>query len=178
MTDNDEILDVPFDAAEQVDYILLQCNPNPDPTKGWSRRTGRTYDIFSSDYEPDGDWSVAVNRRRIGPGTVGLIVRNNGDRLPPVVGCIVVTSTVYGVHEKEVVYYADGPTWRWPTEYEVDGADLAAAGWPNVAPWGATTPTRFANGQKLTPDQVKIFESVAHPVVLDWIDLKVAHVIS
>jgi hypothetical protein len=48
--------------------ILLSSNKYAQT--GWAAKTGRYWDITLSDYGP-GDWFVACNVDKVGPGTIG-----------------------------------------------------------------------------------------------------------
>jgi hypothetical protein len=61
----------------QLAKVLPGNNPSPTSKTGWSKLSGREFDLLSFDYGQDG-WSIACNQTLIGPGTIGWIYRSDG----------------------------------------------------------------------------------------------------
>lgn len=65
---------MPTSLRTQLDDVLLSNNPKPTTKTGWAKLSQREYDFVTWDFGP-ASWSVACNRDRVGPGTVGWIHR-------------------------------------------------------------------------------------------------------
>jgi hypothetical protein len=151
----------------QLSDVLLANNPKPTAKTGWSNLSRREYDVLSHDHG-SGNWSVACNLERIGPGTVGWIYRADGS-FGHLAALIVFEDQPYPLKEPGgVVHYCDGLLWRLPREWWVDGARIRLdAGWSGRSPFGKMQ--RFRNGEELkAPDRAVLF-TMLHPVAKMWL---------
>jgi hypothetical protein len=168
-----ERLTMILEKARLLDHVLLGNNPSPTAKTGWSKLSGRVYDLVTWDYGPS-DWSVTCNLKNVGPGTVGWIYRSDGS-FGYIAGLIVFSSTPQPQQEaKGVVHYCEGLLWRLPREYWIDVARVSAhkAGWSGRSPF--KTVKRFANGEQLkTPDKLILWD-LLHPVAQAWISSEVS----
>ena len=146
---------------------------NPDEESRWSKRTGRQADIGQVDFYEDGSWSIACNRDRIGPGTVGWIARQGRGGNPPLGGFIVCVDVPH-FDRADNEWYVEG---RLHGGLDVPGACIAAAGWPKRrAPWGSVACRQFQNGEKVGPDELNALlgavpDSILRTVMLEHLDV-------
>lgn len=155
-------------SREQLSDVLLGNNPSPTAKTGWTRRSGRTYDLLTWDYDW-GSWSIACNKERISLGTIGWIYRSDGS-FGHLAGLI-----VFGEETSDEgrgarrVYYRSGWLWRLPREWWVDGARIAAhPDWAGRAPFGAVR--RFRNGEELRSRHREIVWQHLHPIAQEWVE--------
>ncbi len=150
--------------------ILLGSNKNA--TTGWTAATGSMYDVKLDDYG-SGTWSVGCNLERIDAGTIGWIVRSDGN-WGHIAGILAVTGEPYEQRERRAILtYAPGIVFPLPREWWVDGARLHLDGWPRRAPFGISASgrrmARFKGGELLSRDAVRLIEKRRHPIVTDWV---------
>jgi hypothetical protein len=157
----------------QLANVLLGNNPSPTAKTGWSKVSGREFDLLSFDYGP-GDWSIACNQKLIGPGTVGWIYRSDGS-FGHLAGLIIFDGVPLPQTEPGgAVDYCSGMLWRLPREWWVDGARIASRGWPaKRAPFGTRT-RRFRNGESLSEVEEAVLWNELHEVARDWLLANVA----
>lgn len=153
-----------------LEDVLLASNKLA--TAGWAAKAQRQFDVLLSDYG-DGGWSLACNWTRIGPGSIGWIIRAD-QAWGHVAGCLAVDGDPYTVKEKGgPVWYAEGTIFPWPREWWIDGARLHVAGWTG-APFGLTRAgkraARFQSGVTLNLHSLDLIEQLAHPVAIEWAD--------
>lgn len=148
--------------------VLLGNNPSPTTKTGWSKRSGREYDLLTWDYGPM-SWSVECNLSRIGRGTVGWIHRTDGS-WGHIAGIIVFDGESEDVDELGgASHYHKGVLWRLPIEWWIDGARIHLAGWSARAPFGGSKVRRFRNGESLNASDVAVLERLLHPVAVAWL---------
>lgn len=155
----------------QLTDILLGSNKRA--SSGWAASTGRSFDVLMDDYGP-GNWSIACNKKRIVPGTIGWIVRSDGG-WGHIAGILAITEDHEDVKEPHgTVTYARGIIFPLPREWWIDGARLHLDGWDTRAPFGLTNAggrlARFRAGESLDDHLVALIEQHLHSVALDWVD--------
>ncbi|MDF2092594.1 hypothetical protein P0Y31_09580 [Knoellia sp. 3-2P3] len=156
----------------QLDDVLLSNNPKPTSKTGWAKLSQREYDFVTWDFGV-ASWSIACNRDRVGPGSVGWIHRADGS-FGHLAGLIVFDDTPSSVREPGgTVDHCTGILWRLPREWWIDGARVALhPAWSGRAPFGATR--RFRNGEQLKIQDRDVLWEMLHPVARDWVEAEVA----
>jgi hypothetical protein len=142
-----------------LDHVLLGDQPGESP---WSRATGRVYDIRADAYG-EGDYSITVNRDRIGRGSTGWMCFRDGS-FGFVAGMCVFTAEPEAA-DRDGIVYSPGIIYPFPREYWIDGARVQLSpDWSMRAPF-KPSPNRFKNGESLKPGDVSVLLSlVAEPV--------------
>lgn len=120
--------------------VWLGSRPGKSP---WSEKAGRTYDIRTDTYGPS-KYSIAANRKRIGPGTTGWICHRDGS-FGAITGLFVFDG---GAEVHAELLFMTGLVFPLPREYWIDGARIQfnpneqrePAGpfkpWPDKRKWG------------------------------------------
>jgi hypothetical protein len=161
-------------ARTRLDHVLLASNPSPDLKGGWSAMSRRSYDVRTADFSEHDDWSLACNVDRVGAGTVGWIHRADGS-FGHLAALIVFAGRTWTQKEhRSELTYSSGTLWRFPAEWWVDGARIAASGWSGRAPYGRHR--RFRNGEKIEPSDVHVLRLLLHPVARTWLEATVTAV--
>ena len=123
-----------------------------------------------SAYGPS-DVAVAVNRSRIGLGTVGWMVHAD-ETFGCVSGLAIFDGRVSDTREHE-----DGRlgvlVHPLPREYWIDGARIRLSGWEKSAPFAGRS-RRFSDGTTITAGNARVLRDLLATPVREWLDLHTA----
>ena len=147
-------------------HILMGSETTGD--NPWSRITDRTDDIA---LHPFGscDWSVRVNVKKVGPGTVAWVYRFGEEG--HIAGVIKATAPAYEQAEAHgKVWYLPGILFPLPQPWQITHEMVQKhGGWSGRAPFGPSGIRRFANGEALSDTDARVLLDLLHPLARGWL---------
>lgn len=147
--------------------VLLSSDPAADLSSGWSEVTQRVCDVLELN-EGENDWSVRVNRDRVGRGTTGWIHRwREGGRLA---GLIVFTGRTEPEPEANgEIHYGPGVLRILRTPI-LTGRITGHPQWSNKAPYTTNRAKQFRDGVRLAGPEVAVLTGLLGSDDRAWLE--------